>query len=411
LTVTLPSDQTSPAIDDRRELRRGRVAISALFGIAGAVIGTWTARMPAIQQHLDMADSHLGGALLALAVGGLIGMRLAGRLIDRHGSAVVATPTALAVGAALAATAYAPSLPTLAATLLLLGLLHGTLNVAMNAAAVACQTAYQRPIMSGFHAWFSIGGAAGAAAAAACAHARLSCPATFTLVAVTLTVIAVPAVRHLPRNAAPAPRVAPRAPGAAVAAPQHRRRILLLGALAFSCLLSEGAAADWGSVYLDRIGAAPATAAAAYMAFAAAMTMGRLVGDRITARLTPVTLLRGSGALACVGMAAGVLANNPAAAVAGFGLLGLGLSGIIPQLYSAAGTLDPEHPGAGLSRVAALGYAGFVAGPIVVGAAAMHVGLGNALLILPALAALIAAAASVVRQPPTPHRTQTADAQ
>ncbi|XVU24227.1 MFS transporter [Actinoplanes sp. CA-054009] len=395
--MTIVSHRNRPAGPDadRYLLRRNRAAISALFGIAGAAIGAWTARMPTLQQHLGLHDSQLSLALLALAIGGLIGMRFTGRIIDRHGSTAVATPTALALGAALAYIAYAPNLITLAFALLIFGTVHGMLNVAMNAAALGCQTSYQRPIMSGFHAFFSIGGAAGAGAAALCAHAKWDCRITFSLVGAVLTVIAAAAIRQLvTANAAPAVGAAtPTAAGPS----RHRTRIAVLGVLAFACLLCEGAAADWSSVYLDRIGASPAAAAGAYAAFAASMTLGRLAGDRISAALAPTALLRGGGLLAGAGMATGILLDDPVAAIVGFGLLGAGLSCIVPQLYTAAGNLDLARPGAALSRVAAIGYLGYVLGPVIIGAAAMHVELGEALLLLPVLAVLIAVAAPIVQ--------------
>jgi MFS family permease len=173
-------------------------------------------------------------------------------------------------------------------------------------------------------------------------------------------------------------------------------RILLLGLLAFSALISEGAAADWASVYLTRIGASPAMAAAAYAAFAASMTIGRLAGDRLTTAIAPAALLRGCGLIAGGGLALGLVGGTPATAIAGFACLGAGLSCVIPLLYSTAGTLDPARPGAALSRVAALGYLGYVLGPAIIGGASMHIGLSDALLILPVLAMLLVVAAPVV---------------
>jgi MFS family permease len=177
-----------------------------------------------------------------------------------------------------------------------------------------------------------------------------------------------------------------------------RTRILLLGLLAFSALISEGAAADWASTYLTRLGASPAMAATAYAAFAASMTIGRLVGDRLTAAVAPAALLRGCGLIGGGGLALGLIGGTPLTAIAGFACLGAGLSCVVPLLYSTAGGLDPARPGAALSRVAALGYLGYVTGPAIIGGAAMHVGLGNALLILPVLATLLAIAAPVVHR-------------
>ena len=177
-----------------------------------------------------------------------------------------------------------------------------------------------------------------------------------------------------------------------------RTRILLLGLLAFSALISEGAAADWASTYLTRLGATPAMAATAYAAFAASMTIGRLIGDRLTAAIAPAALLRGCGLIGGGGLALGLIGGTPATAIAGFACLGAGLSCVVPLLYSTAGGLDPARPGAALSQVAALGYLGYVTGPAIIGGAAMHIGLGNALLILPVLATLLVIAAPVVHR-------------
>ena len=396
--------EVQPTVDPPR---RNRIAISIMFAIAGMTIGTWTARIPEIQQHLRLSDSQLSIALLALASGGLVGMRGAGRLVDRYGSARIMTTTAVGVGAALAVTAYAPNLALLGLALLVLGALHGTLNVGMNAAAVTCQIAYHRPIMTRFHALFSIGGVAGAAASAVCAHVRLDVDETFVLVAGLLTVAAASAIRGL--TAKPSSALIDEQPAAAASRPVAlvRRRVALLGLLAFCSLLAEGAAADWSSVYLDRLGSSSAYAAAAYAAFAGSMTLGRLVGDRISAAIAPVNLLRGCGLIAGIGLAIGIGLHNPAAAVIGFACLGAGLSCVIPQLYSTAGNLDPARPEAALSRVAAVGYLGYVTGPVIIGGAASGIGLGHALLILPVLAALLVVAAPVARRPATALRPTT----
>jgi len=395
MTVTL--HEAADAASTHEVLRRYRIAVSTMFAVAGMTIGTWTARIPEIQHHLGLSDGELSIALLALACGGLVGMRTAGRLVDRYGTGRVLTVTSLAVGAALVVTAYAPNLATLGLALLTLGALHGTLNVSMNAAAVAAQTAYGRPIMTSFHALFSIGGVAGAAASAGCAHAHLRVGETFIAVGAALTVAAFVAIRRL--AFAPHTEAVDEQP-TSTARPgdgRPRRRVGLLGLLAFCALISEGAAADWSSVYLDRLGASPAYAAAAYAAFAGCMTAGRITGDRITAAVNPTALLRGSGLIAGAGLAAGILVGSPVAAIIGFACLGAGLSCVIPTLYSTAGNLDPSRPGAALSRVAALGYLGYVTGPVLIGGAAAHLGLGHALLILPVLAGLLVAAAPIVR--------------
>ena len=411
----------SHTVVDTAALRRGRVAVSLLFLLSGAVIGVWTARIPTIKHTLGLSDGALSVALLSLAAGGLVGMLLVGRLVDRYGSTRVMTPMALAVGPVLTLPAYASNLTMLVLALLVLGAVHGTLNVSMNANAVQVERAYRRPLMSGIHAQFSIGGFGGAGCGGVFAAADLSPAATFTRGGGASSGRAVGAAR----GALPS---APVESGRTDGDRETRDRTVsftgspvdrvlgLLGALAFCVLVIEGAAADWSSVYLhDSLGSSAGLAAGAYAAFALLMTAGRLAGDRLVARWGPVRLVRACGLLAAFGFAAGALAGHPVAAIAGFGCLGAGLSCIVPQLYSAAGNLDPERAGHGISRVAAIGYLGFLLGPVVIGMAADLVSLAQAILILPLLALFIAACSRVVgtpragasrRRPPSTMSTQ-----
>lgn len=391
---------------DRSELRRGRIAVCIMFVLCGAVIGVWTARIPAIKHDLRLSDAELSIALLALAAGGLTGMLLVGRLVDRHGSTTVMTPMALAVGPLLILPAYASNLLTLTLALGVLGAAHGTLNVAMNANAVRVERAYQRSIMSSVHAQFSIGGFLGAAVGGMFAAADLSPAATFIGAGVLIAGLAAWAGRWaLPDphgkldHAATDDGLRRRRPGLSTSSP-HRKALLLLGLLAFATLVAEGAAADWSSVYLhDSLGSSAGVAAAAYAAFALMMTTGRLAGDRLVAAFGPAQLVRGCGLLAATGFGAGLLIDHPAAAIIGFAALGAGLSCIVPQVYSAAGNVDPAQPGRGLARVASPGYLGFLTGPVIIGGAASLIELPRALLILPLLAAFVATAAAAVRTP------------
>jgi fucose permease len=376
-----------------------------LFLISGASIGTWTARIPTIKGNLHLGDGQLSLALAALAAGGLAGMKLSGRFVDRYGSTAVLTPAALLLGPALILPAYATGLIELALVLLAFGLCHGCLNTAMNVHGVHCQRAYQRPIMTLFHALFSIGGFAGAAVGGLFARASRDADTTFIVVGTAVLALALCAVR-LARSAVldRQPAVDPGTDGREVNPTERRpfpvRRATILGLLAFAALINEGAAADWSSVFLyDTLGSSTALAAAAYAAFALAMTTGRLFGDRLIAAAGTVAVLRTCGLLAAAGVATAVAAGHPLAAVAGFAALGAGLSCVVPQLYSAAGALDPAQPGQGVSVVAAIGYVGYLGGPVVIGALAERIGLGHALLILPPMTVAIAVAATAVRSP------------
>ncbi|MEU8146689.1 MFS transporter [Nonomuraea sp. NPDC048901] len=373
-------------------MSRARVAVYLLFFLAGAAVGTWTARIPAIKENLGLSDGRLSLALLAIAAGAVVGMQAVGRLVDRYGSSRVMIPAALLQGVVLVLPAYAANLGTLAAALFGFGVVHGVLDVSMNANAVEVERAWGRPIMSSFHAVFSIGGFAGAAVGGLFAHLALSPAVTFLSVGAVIALLAAWAAAWALRSR-PAPVIS--ADGVRPGLPKG---ILFLGVLAFCCLVGEGAAADWSSVYLrEDLAASAGFAAAGYAAFSIMMTAGRLAGDRLAARFGPVALVRGCGLLAAAGLGLALTIGHPVAAVAGFGCFGAGLSCIVPQVFSAAGHRDPAFAGRALARVASIGYLGFLSGPVLIGGIAELSGLPRALAVPALLAAFVALAATALR--------------
>jgi MFS family permease len=144
------------------------------------------------------------------------------------------------------------------------------------------------------------------------------------------------------------------------------------------------------------LGSPSGVAAAGLAAFSVTMAAGRMVGDRLAVRFGPVKLVRVSGLLAGLGLTAGLLIGTPAAAIAGFALLGGGLAVIFPQIVSSAVRLDPTRAGRNIGRIAAVAYTGLLGGPVVIGAAASGIGLRDALLIPAALSAVVGIAAGVM---------------
>jgi predicted MFS family arabinose efflux permease len=375
--------------------RRGRIATSVVFLMFGAALGVWTARIPAVKESLGLSDGRLSIALLAFAAGCITGMAVIGRLTDRFGSSRVLVPAALLEGVLLIPPALAGGLVTLSVALFVFGAVHGTLNIAMNANAAEVERAHGRPIMASFHALYSIGGFLGAIAGSMFAHAGLSVGATLISVGLLVLLLAAGASRWVLRSApAEANLTDSDDPGRTA-----RRPLLILFGLVVLCtLVGEGAAADWSAVYLrDDLGASEGFAAYGYAAFAIMMTAGRLVGDRIAGRFGSLVLIRASGLIAAAGLGLGLLIDHPVAGVAGFGLLGLGVSCVAPQFFSAAAAADPRRAGQALSTVVSIGYVGFLLGPIAIGAAATVVGLPSALWIPVVLAVLVALSAGSLR--------------
>jgi MFS family permease len=376
-------------------LRRGRIATAVLFLLYGTLIGTWTARIPAVKERLELSDGRLSIALVGLALGAVTGMQVSGRLVDRYGSRRIMIPAALVDGCFLLPVALAPSLATLTVALFAFGVVHGVLNIAMNARGVEVERATERPIMSSFHAVYSIGGFLGAVLGGLAASAGLDPLGTFAIVAVLGAALAWWSLRWSTAVPARATAADNGAPGAAQV---PLSGVLMLGMLALCALVGEGAAADWSTVYLrDSLASTEGFAAAAFAAFFIAMTAGRLTGDRLAARFGAVRLVRGCGLLAAAGLGTALLVAHPVAGVIGFGCLGAGLSCVAPQVFSAAGHRYPRRPAQAIARVAGIGWLGFFAGPVLIGGVAQVLGLPVALAVPVLLALLVALAAGALR--------------
>ncbi|MEV0239969.1 MFS transporter [Streptomyces sp. NPDC050674] len=388
-----------------RSLRAARVATYVYFVLCGTLMGAWVVHIPAIEERVGISHATLGGLLVILGVGAFTGMQVAGRLTDSLGVRVVVPASGVLCGAALALPGLARDPWTLAASLLVFGFCNGCLDVSMNVHAVHVEKAYGRPVMSGFHATFSVGGVVAALVGAGAASAGLDPAAGMTVMGAVSVAIALASARALLPAAPPSACTASaeqeqeqtKAPSAAK---RHGvgGRVWLLAVLALMVMLCEGAANDWSALHLkDVLGASASTAAFAYGTFAAAMTTGRLLADRLAARFGSMAVLRHGAATAAVGITLVALGPWLWAAFAGWALFGLGLSGCVPQLFSAAGHADPAAAGANVSRVAGLGYVGMLAGPAVIGWLTHLVALNHAFVLLTLLCVTTAVAAGTLR--------------
>ncbi|GAA1171648.1 MFS transporter [Streptomyces hebeiensis] len=388
-----------------RSLRAARVATYVYFVLCGTLMGTWVVHIPAIEERVGISHATLGGLLVLLGLGAFIGMQVAGRLTDRLGSRIVVPAGGILCGASLVLPGLARDPWTLAGALLVFGFCNGCLDVSMNAHAVHVEKAYGRPVMSGFHATFSVGGVLAALAGAGTASAGLNPAAGMAAMGTACIVITLASARALLPAALTADSTGADSGSSTETgtAPAGKRRgttgrVRLLAVLALMVMLCEGAANDWSALHLkDVLGAPAGTAAFAYGTFAAAMTVGRLLADRFVARFGSMAILRYGAATAAVGITLVALGPWIWAAFTGWALFGLGLSGCVPQLFSAAGHTDPSAAGANVSHVAGLGYVGMLAGPAVIGWLTHLVALNHAFALLTLLCATTAVGARVLR--------------
>lgn len=350
-----------------------RLAVTSLFLAHGFLFGTWVARIPAVQDELELGEGELGVALLFVTFGAVLAMPVAGWIVAREGSRTTARQTVVVFAALLPGLALAPNLVLLALALLLFGAAAGALDIAMNAHGLEVERRYARPILSSFHAGWSFGGLAGATAGALVAWAGVGLLPHFAAVAVVVGAAGVLASAALLPAGADRTESPPR-----LARPP--RRLLALALLAFCGLFAEGAAADWSAVYLaGPLDAGAGLAALGFAAFALAMAVLRLLGDTLTTRWGPVALMRRGGLLAAGGLGAALLIGHPAAALIGLACMGAGLAAVVPVAFRAAGSLPGLPAGAGIAALTTVGYTAFLVGPPVIGFAAEAAGLPLAL--------------------------------
>jgi MFS family permease len=362
-----------------------RIATVAVFLANGFGIGAWAVEVPRIKEHLSLSDASLGMALFAFALGAIVAMPLAGRLAPRLGSGRATALLGVAFVAALPLPALAPNFPLLCIVLLLLGAANGALDVSMNGHASTIESAWHAPIMSSFHAAWSAGGLLGAATGAMLQRSGMGVIASLALPDVLIGALILAAASLALRDLGP--RAAPGGSGFALPSPG----VMKLAALAFLCMMMEGAIADWSAVFLRTVLTGEASIAAlGYSAFAFSMAACRIIGDVSVRRLGSSAVVALGGFVAASGLALVLGFPSAFTACVGFALVGIGLANIVPVIFSAAGRSTPT-PAVGVSMAATVGYAGFLVGPPLIGFGAGLLGLRLALCVL-VVAALIVCA-------------------
>lgn len=372
-------------------LRQSRMAVLAMFFVNGALLFNWAARIPQIQDHLELSEGALGLVLLGIAVGVLFALPLAGGLIARYSSRIVTIGAALSMIVAFPLLALAPSPILLWVALFIFGATTSSMDMGMNAQAVEIERRKGRPIMSSFHAAFSIGGFVGALMGSGLTALKFEPLPHFLLASSVFLIVNLYFMRHLVNIEGEV-----ESGGAVFRLPQ--RALWALGVIAFCAAIGEGAMSDWSAVYLeDVVGTRGSIAALGVAAFSMMMTAGRLTGDWLAEKYSPVMIVRAGGVIGASGLLLGLAFPSTITALIGFGAVGAGLSTVIPLAFSAAGNMPGLGSGAGISGVATIGYTGFLAGPPVIGLVAEYTSLRVALLVVVVLISALVFFADAVR--------------
>lgn len=391
------------------DLTRARVAVFSTFAFAGMLFAAWVPRIPEMKDRLDLSAGTLGVALLAPALGSLVAMNVVGALSARIGTASATRVFTLVFCALAWLPGLAQTFPMLWVLMFTWGLGIGGLDVAMNAQAVSVEKAYRRPLMSGFHAAWSLGSLIGAGVGTLGAAIHVSIAGQQLGFAVVIGGLSLLVGRYFladPTDPALDPIDPALDPIDADSTPARTRggarrlrrgpvrvldaRLALLGVAGMGAMLSEGSVADWSGILLrDSLHSETAHVGLGFAAFMATQTLGRVFGDRIVARFGRVRSLSAMGAIGTVGLAAGLATGTVAGAIAGFAMLGIGLSIMVPVAISAAAD-GRSHAGPAIAAVASLSYTGFLAGPTGIGFVAQATSVPAAMWLIPVITALAA---------------------
>lgn len=362
-------------------------ALRTQFFVLGVMFATWGVHVPTVKAHYGLGEQALALAMLAGGVGALMALAQAGRIVGRFGPSNVAAAMGVLCCASVASLLALPFYAALLVVMLAFGITGSLLDVAVNVEATEIERQSGRPLMSGFHGMFSLGGMAGAGLGSAAPALGLTAQGHL-FVATGLGAVAV-----LVASRAMLP-VEPAAAGEKHPLSIPRGPLLLLGVLASMGLITEGAMYDWSVLFMQQERASDAsTAALAYASFSGAMAAGRFAGDWVRARTSPTPLMRVSGVLAAAGMALALAVPSPVVALTGFALVGLGLSNVVPVLFSAASQVPGVSPAHGIAAVSGVGYLGMMAGPPLIGLVAEHSSLTAGLVVVVVFAVFMALSA------------------
>ncbi|MFF9015377.1 MFS transporter [Streptomyces sp. NPDC014870] len=342
-------------------LRRARFAVAAVFCVHGAVTGSFATRIPWIQDHAGVSAGQLGLALAFPAIGASLAMPLAGAISHRFGARTALRGLLALWTMALTLPSLAPNIYGLCAVLFVYGATAGMSDVAMNALGVETENRLGKSIMSSLHGMWSVGALIGSAAGTVAAHVGGDARLHHLIAALVLTALGlffcqgVLDLQSTPEEEAP-PRFS-----------LPPKSALIIGAIGFCAVFAEGASLDWSAVYLrDELGSSAGVAAASTTAFALTMAIARLAGDRVVDRFGAVRTVRVGGVAATVGGLLVVLAPHAAVAMAGFGLIGLGVAVVVPLAFAAAGKSGP-NPSQAIAGVATITYTSGLIAPSAIG--------------------------------------------
>jgi len=339
-----------------------RIGVSTFFFIQGLTFASWASRIPDIKNKLQLSDGALGGVLFALPAGQLTAMALSGYLVSKYGSKMMLHIAAFLYPAILVLLGSVDSTWQLIAGLFVFGIFGNLSNIAVNTQGVGVERLYGRSIMASFHGLWSLAGFTGGLISFLIAGSVP--PFTHFLIIYGITFLLLLSARNiiLPRDES---KGAVKGNKVFV---KPDRYIILLGLIAFACMICEGTMFDWSGIYFENIvQVPPSLMRLGYVAFMCTMAGGRFAADWFVTKYGVDKILKVSGISIFTGLMVSVLFPNIVTATLGFLLVGIGVSSVVPMVYSLAGKSKKMLPGVALAMVSSISFLGFLIGPPIIG--------------------------------------------
>ena len=364
-----------------------RLAVSTSFLLQGLCFSTWASRIPTVQQKMHLSETALGGVLLAVPVGLIASLPITGWLVAKYGSRNLTVIAVLLYSGVLPLLGLAQNTTQLMAALIFFGFASNMANISVNTQGVGVEAIYGKSILATFHGVWSLAGFLGAALGSFMIGWGVSPFQHFVLMAGVIWVGVALMRPYLVPADAPSPGDQP-----LFVLPD--KSLMLLGILAFCSLLAEGTMFDWSGVYFKKIVLADkAQVGLGFSAFMSMMATGRFIADWFTDKFGRARTLQISGLLTATGLSVAVAVPSLLVASLGFMLVGLGVSSVVPLVYSAAGRSRTMPAGVALAAVSTVGFAGFLLGPPLIGLVAGATSLKVSFTIIACMGLAVAALA------------------
>ncbi len=365
-----------------KKINLSRISISIYFFVCGLIFSSWASRIPTIKDNFNFNEAELGAVLFMLPLGALSALPLSGWVVYKLGSRFISIISLVLYSISLFSISIITTVPQLSVVLFFFGFIGNIANISMNTQGLSIQHVLGNPILSSLHAMWSVGAFLAAAITGITMQWKIDVQNHLGFIAIIGLLSSVLLGSYLIKDHEHDE------PKKIFVLPT--KSLLFLGLICFCVAMSEGAMADWSSLYYRMsLHQTQIVTTTGYTAFAFAMATGRFLGDRMVQALGYKKVLKLNGLFIFLGMLLALSFQSPVTVIIGFALVGLGVSSVFPLVYTLAAKDKSMAPSSALAAVSSVGFTGFLFGPPMIGLVAHETGLRLALLIIAILGFMI----------------------